>query len=926
MVDVYDNLSGHLSYEYDAQGNLLKTTHHGSSGDSQNVEITMIYDTLGRKKTMDDPDKGVWTYDYNVFGELIEQIDAKGQKSVMTYDLLGRMDDRIDYKSGGSVESQTQWSYDNTTSGTTNRGALLEVKQSSTGLIDQQNFVGYMKAMTYDNLGRPSQTVTTLAANDDHYERVTYDQYGRTHQVYDGSQALDINSMPLWDNAIQNHYNSYGYLNKVTDAFNGQTEYYRVQEMDARGNVINFLRGNGITTQRLYDAATGRLITLASSSPLAQAGVFDIQDHDYDWDDLGNLKQRVDTNKSLTENFLYDGLNRLTSSQVVGETAQTLTYNSLGNITYKSDVGTYTYGSNAGPHAVTSTSDGIGYEYDANGNMTRDYVISTDADVRTLVYSTFDKPTSITKGGHETQFKYGPDRSRYMRTDINSSGTKTTRYIGSVEKITNTDGSQEVKRYLPGDVLITISKNSAGTQTGIETQYLYKDHLGSIDVITDGNGTVIQELSFDAWGQRRATTDWTALTVAQLIGFDHSNTTRGFTGHEMLDEVGLIHMNGRIYDPRLGRFMQADTFVDGVTNTQGFNRYSYTHNNPLNATDPTGHFVFTLGAMALAAGGVIEGAIAISIAMGVAGFADALVAGASFGDALKAGVISGVSAYAFSGVGGSETWGYSFGDGFGQLAKNALANGVVGGITSILSGGKFGHGFVAAGFSAFAKPGIRKAFGISAKMLPARVITRAVIGGTISKATGGKFSNGAVTAAFSQLFNEEATLSRERQSQSNWIENLKRSLETSTDKLIDILKGGTYQVGAGANASLLYGGDASGGVIFNSGFGDQEFDLGLYFAAGEQYGVDASAYFEGGVCETCDAFSMRGEAIYFGMSGGPVGIDLSLTRGAPTMFKYMRSSPLPAGVAVTTSHTKTISIRTMRRSLTNKLCDWSGNC
>jgi hypothetical protein len=93
---------------------------------------------------------------------------------------------------------------------------------------------------------------------------------------------------------------------------------------------------------------------------------------------------------------------------------------------------------------------------------------------------------------------------------------------------------------------------------------------------------------------------------------------------------------------------------------------------------------------------------------------------------------------------------------------NAMANGVIGGITSVLQGGKFGHGFASAGVSAFAKPGIRKYIGIEKSGLPSRVIVRAVLGGTLSKATGGKFANGASTAAFSQLFNDEQTLARER--------------------------------------------------------------------------------------------------------------------------------------------------------------------
>ncbi|WP_353375029.1 RHS repeat-associated core domain-containing protein [Microbulbifer sp. NBRC 101763] len=57
----------------------------------------------------------------------------------------------------------------------------------------------------------------------------------------------------------------------------------------------------------------------------------------------------------------------------------------------------------------------------------------------------------------------------------------------------------------------------------------------------------------------------------------------------MLDEVGLIHMNGRVYDPTLARFVSADPLIDGVTSVQGYNRYAYVHNNPLTYTDPSGY-------------------------------------------------------------------------------------------------------------------------------------------------------------------------------------------------------------------------------------------------------------------------------------------------------------------------------------------------
>ncbi len=95
-------------------------------------------------------------------------------------------------------------------------------------------------------------------------------------------------------------------------------------------------------------------------------------------------------------------------------------------------------------------------------------------------------------------------------------------------------------------------------------------------------------------------------TLRSVPGFlvdtlSHSGTTKGFTGHEMLDEVGIIHMNGRIYDARLGRFLQADPFIDGAYNTQGVNRYAYGKNNPLNGTDPSGYFFKKLVKIAIAA-------------------------------------------------------------------------------------------------------------------------------------------------------------------------------------------------------------------------------------------------------------------------------------------------------------------------------------
>ena len=68
----------------------------------------------------------------------------------------------------------------------------------------------------------------------------------------------------------------------------------------------------------------------------------------------------------------------------------------------------------------------------------------------------------------------------------------------------------------------------------------------------------------------------------------HKHATRGFTDHEMLDNLGLIHMNGRVYDPQLGRFLSVDPVFVHPTNAQSLNPYAYVLNSPLSLTDPTG--------------------------------------------------------------------------------------------------------------------------------------------------------------------------------------------------------------------------------------------------------------------------------------------------------------------------------------------------
>jgi len=114
--------------------------------------------------------------------------------------------------------------------------------------------------------------------------------------------------------------------------------------------------------------------------------------------------------------------------------------------------------------------------------------------------------------------------------------------------------------------------------------YIHKDHLGSFQTITNNLGSVVQELSYDPWGRARNPIDWTYSSSPYTNLFD-----RGYTGHEHMSAFSLINMNGRLYDPWLGRMLSRDPIVQYPGYSQNYNRYSYTFNNPLKYTDPSGY-------------------------------------------------------------------------------------------------------------------------------------------------------------------------------------------------------------------------------------------------------------------------------------------------------------------------------------------------
>lgn len=770
LTKVTEMGSRSIDYRYDVLGNLTKTI------DPAGNEVVIGYNGLGQKVSMNDPDKGIWSYRYNAFGEITTQIDAAGTSTITTYDFKGRKEGQTLMSSGASGEEYfLTWEYDLAENGL---GQVFRESKNNGQTFARE----FTRVTSFDNFGRPSITTTTFqgagTTQESHYQKVAYDKFGRVHQTFDAARA----GPQFTYNGVQNLYNEYGYLAKVQDAANGgSAPFYTVNAMDARGNVVDMTYGSGDRITYMYDAKTGFLEEIKRQLGSDQTT---IKHYNATWDHLGNLVKRdQDFLGDLPETFAYDNYNRLVSNTLDG-TTKAVSYNNIDNITSKTaEIGNelipYTYHSTK-KHAITKVGN-RSFEYDANGNVTRELVGTTTR--KNITYTLNDLVKKIEVVGtnaHTSEFFYDSSNTRYKRIDRDSSGrVTTTLYLDNVEKVHNSDNSVQWKRQIGGVAQMTHAVTSSSVGTGTR-RYFHMDHLGSINVITSSAGVIEHRMAFDPWGARRIVNSsgvWQAsnMTHASILSSYAKTvkpvTNRGYTGHEMLDEVGIIHMNGRIYDAYLARFLQADPFIQDPTAIASLNRYSYVMNNPLNAVDPTGFISLNphehlkkKGRKAIRSAAKIFGEDVVNYAGSMVAsyfggawgaalwsyeFARAM--GASSSEARKGAAISLVSSAAYYYIGGNIQNPYA----------RAFANGMVGGVSSVLQGGKFGHGFVSAGASTFVNVNGWYGSNQGFQHTLARVTIAAVIGGTISEATGGKFANGARTAAMAQLFSGERDAARE---------------------------------------------------------------------------------------------------------------------------------------------------------------------
>jgi RHS repeat-associated protein len=543
ISQVVDGLNGTTIYTYFPFGELHTVL------DPESKQTTIEYDARGYKFTLNDPNTGLTTYDFNLYGELAGERNALTTAPTWTvrflYDAAGRPDSRTE------AEGITSYSY--YSSGAGRKGRPYQILGPGHGeTYDYWPAHGNLKSITRTLDGTP----------------YTFDL------DYDGQGRLDVltypESSPSYRFKVDYDFDSFGNLVVAKDGLTGAS-YYQLNEADALGREVLVHLGNGLDEYREFDRATGRLSLLETGASLGSG----VQNMSFSWYDTGDLYTRTNSAIGKTETFTYDDLSRLKTTQVNGLTTVSMNYSAAGRIESKSDVGSYTYGDASHPHAVT-TAGGASYAYDAVGRM-----VSRKGD--TLTWHSFSLPKKLASGTKSAEFSYGVSRDRYKQVLKTGSTTDSTiYYVGTLfEKEVAATTTYRHHVSVAGRVIGIVSR--VGITNSV--QYLHRDQQNSVVEVTNASGSIVQSLAYDAWGLRRNASNWAPLT-SPFAGTQP--TERGYTGHEHLDTVELVHMNGRVQDPAIGRFISADPFIQAPFNAQSLNRYSYVWNNPTSLMDPSG--------------------------------------------------------------------------------------------------------------------------------------------------------------------------------------------------------------------------------------------------------------------------------------------------------------------------------------------------
>lgn len=567
-------LSGHVTTTTLVYGPFNTLT---SSTDTLGNIVSSGYDRMGRQTWTKNADSGVTAHTYDVFGQVIHEIRGAARIPVvfgghLNWIITGGTDTQIGYDNDGRMVSRTTPDVEQTFVFDTVMPGKLSYSTITGGPTISYTYDGFGDVKTKKWAG-PRGSIG-YAYTYDAYNRVKTTTYPL---LSNGAKAL----------ALRNTYSGGdigGELTKVDDVTTSTTvnDYTLVSTDPTEAFPVTNLR-NGVQTTLGEDSShPGWLRTIVSKK-----GTTTVQSLRYTREGGGRVQEREDLvvpTAPVTETFGYDGLERLTSwswTGPAGARGASYVYDDLGNLQQRNITAgpgtsvTYTPGTSPfGPHQVASDSLGTTYQYDEQGDQ-------LSAPGRTFTWNSFGRPTSVTASGGTYQLAYDADLARFSRTD--PSGHTRYSYGGLFDELTDAAGTHDVLTITANGKPIGEKEITNNAVSSASANTLLTDALGSIDRIVT-SGTTPPPIKYDPFGTRVTAADPTV-----RITTPPQDLRAGFTGHDHDDDVNLIDMIGRVYDPQQQRFLSVDPPAPDPVDSQAYNPYSYVRNNPLNSTDPTGY-------------------------------------------------------------------------------------------------------------------------------------------------------------------------------------------------------------------------------------------------------------------------------------------------------------------------------------------------
>ncbi len=593
VISLTDTPGGTITYKYFANGNLKKTIFDG-------LETIITQDGWGRKTKLIEPSAGEYNYTYNGFGQVLTETTPNGA-TTYTYNNIGKLN--------------TKWvkgkpSPDGTFSGTNILSTyayynLPNKKMLESVTVTNPNDGNSIYSYTYDNYNRINYTkedFTTVAPRK--FENtIAYDLFGRTEFETSIATINGFSQTKVYFNEYKN-----GELWKKRENNVSGNLVWTLNTRNARGQITSSTLGNNLISQtNTYHDLGYTLQTQHNKIATPNVNIMTLV-NTYDLQ-RGNMLTRSNSMFAWNETFNYDNQDRLTEYtnklgvQVIQE------YENNGKIKNNA-LGNYRY-SAVKPYQNTTI------------KLSPDGLLEPGLlQTQTIKYTAFKAPISIEQGTQRTFFGYNFAQDRSIMYFGNSS---TDKLLQPKRRFYSADGTMEITMtlataavpasyefttYIGGDVYTAPALDRQVNNASSSLFYLHRDHLGSILAITNSFSDVVEKRLFDAWGDIAKVQNGLGIALTKLTFLE-----RGYTGHEHLQSFRLINMNGRLYDPRLHRFLQPDNNLQEPYNTQNYNRYGYVLNNPLKYTDPTGEFTWA----DLAASVAIVAGVVVGIAVGWTG-------------------------------------------------------------------------------------------------------------------------------------------------------------------------------------------------------------------------------------------------------------------------------------------------------------------